>query len=304
MKTLLHSGPSAQSVVLSPKGWDQIEDQREVQQVLSHIRATARYDVYQCAELYELAYPGYQGDLDYYLDRGRVGHVLYLGVGTGRIFSRLARENPQALGIDNSPQMLALLRRRHPHIAAEQVWQADAVTAELPEVQFDAVLAPYSFLQVVEEERLPRLLENVRRWLRPGGRFFTDTFSPYIIPFGKKGLEASVRRIGTDTRIAIYVLYDHLRQSMTEMALVSERGEEKLLEMHLAYYFPHELQAAFQKAGFDGIRIVGGYHGEPFDPSENEVIVYEARRPEDARLSRPAPPGNGRLASPSRSSGA
>ena len=304
MQTLLSPQPTASTetalpAVLSPKGWDQIEDQTEVERVLDHLRATKRYDVYQCAELYELAYPGYQGDLDYYLDKAKTGRALYLGVGAGRIFAPLAQENPEAIGVELSPQMLDLLRGRHPQIAAEQVLRADAVTMELPEARFDTVVAPYSFLQVVEEPKLPQLLENVRRWLRPGGSFYTDTFSPYLIPFAKKGLEANVRRIGADTRIAVYILYDHLRQSMTEMALVCHKGEEKLLEMPLHYYFPHEIAAAFHAAGFDSVRITGGYQGEPFDPSENEVTVYEARRAEEATIPQVAADGNGRrVASP------
>ena len=278
----------------SPKRWDQIEDPVEVRRILGRIQATTRYDVYQCAELYELAYPGYEGDADYYLKKGGRGRVLYLGVGTGRIFSRLARENPEAIGIDNSPEMLGLLHRRHPQIAAKQAILADAVTAELPEAEFDSVLAPYSFLQVVEPEAVPRLLQNVRRWLKPGGRFYTDTFSPYLIPFLNRGLEANVRRIGTDTRIAIYVLYDHLRQSMQEMALVCRDGDERLLQMDLHYHFPHELLAALEGAGLDNVRVAGGYRGERFDPSQNEVIVYEARRPEGATAGVPARSGNGR----------
>jgi SAM-dependent methyltransferase len=302
MKTLLPAELRAPVAGQSPKGWDQIEQPSEVHRVLDRIRAATRYDVYQCAELYESAYPGYEGDAEYYLEKGKDGRVLYLGVGTGRIFSRLAGRNPHAVGIDNSPEMLELLRRRHPEIAARQVLQADAATAELPQAQFDSVLAPYSFLQVVGEDALPRLLKNVHRWLKPGGRFHADTFSPYLIPFLKKGLEASIRVIGADTRIAIYVLYDHLKQSMQEMAFVCRGGEEKLLQMNLHYYFPRELLAALRTAGFDEVSIAGGYRGESFDPSENEVIVYEARRREDAKGQRQAPSGNGRCPAPSRPS--
>lgn len=262
----------------SLRGWRQIEDRDEVDQTLERIGAMPCCDVYQCPDLYELAYPGYQGDLEYYLDKGREGKVLYVGLGTGRIFAPLARQNPEALGIESSPQMLDLFHRRHPDIAPGRLIQADAATADLPEDHFDAVLAPYSFLQVIAEEKLRKLLANVRRWLNPVGRFSTDTFSPYLVPFCKRGLEASIRCIGPDTRVAIYVLYDHLRQSMTEMALICSGGQERLLRMHLHYYFPHELRAACQAAGFDEVRIFGGYCGEPFDPCENEVIVYEAQR--------------------------
>jgi SAM-dependent methyltransferase len=273
---------TAQATQHSLRGWEQLEDPDEVRRVLSEIRGIPPRDVFSCAELYDLAYPGYDGDADFYLERGRRGRVLYLGVGTGRIFSRLARENPDAVGLDSSPEMLELLRRRHPHVRAGQVLLGDAAAAPLGESVFDAVVAPYSFLQVVGEARVPQLLRNVLRALKPGGALLTDTFSPYLIPFRGKGLETNVRLTGTGTKIAIYVLYDHLRQDMTELALVERAGERTVLEMRLHYYFPHELLAAFRHAGFATCTLWGGYHGEAFDPSENEVFVYEAGKPTSA----------------------
>ena len=53
----------------SPKEWDQIEDPEEVKLVLDRLRQATRFDVYSCAELYDLAYPGYRGDTGYYADR-------------------------------------------------------------------------------------------------------------------------------------------------------------------------------------------------------------------------------------------
>jgi len=244
--------------------------------------------VWHCAEQYELAYPGYEGDRDYYLEKGKNGRVLYLGVGTGRIFGKMAEQNPAAVGLDSSPEMLDLLRRKFSRLTDRQLMLADAVNAPLSANQFDTIVAPYSFLQVVKEEQLAPLLDSVHRWLKPGGRFHTDTFSSFLIPFSKKGLEASIRCIGGETRIAIYVLYDHLRQTMKEMALVSRGQEEKLLEMNLHYYFPHELEKAMRSAGFDSVNVYGGYHGEPFNPSENEVTVFEARKVDRSN-------GNGQL---------
>ncbi|HEX3147903.1 MAG TPA: class I SAM-dependent methyltransferase [Gemmataceae bacterium] len=91
----------------SPKrAWDIIDHPDEVRRVLERIRRTARFDVYRCADLYDLAYPGYGGDADYYLSKGRVGKVLYLGVGTGRIFTRIAQLNPEAIGLDTSGEMI------------------------------------------------------------------------------------------------------------------------------------------------------------------------------------------------------
>ena len=59
------------------------------------------------------------------------------------------------------------------------------------------------------------------------------------------------------TRIAIYVVYNHVRQSMTELAMIDGKGGEILLEMKLNYYFPREISQAMQEAGLAAPRIAG-----------------------------------------------
>ena len=280
MRQLADHLSALQPLPLSPANWEQIEDPEEVQQVLDDLQGKCRGQVYECAELYDLAYPGYPGDRDYYLEQGRSGRVLYLGVGTGRLFCPLARTNPQAVGIDLSGPMLARLRAKCPDLKPGQLLQGDAATAPLPAEQFDTVLAPYSFLQVIPPDRLPQLLANVRQTLVPSGRFCTDTFSPYLIPFRRAGLETNVRQVRPDTRISIYVIYNHLRRQMKELAHVATPRGEHVLEMDLSYQFPHEILAALQSAGFADAAVYGGYDHQPFDAAESEVLVYEARRPQ------------------------
>jgi len=272
--------PIAEPTGHSPKhAWGVIEDPAAVQEVLDRVRRAGRFDVYRCPDLYDLAYPGYPGDAAYYLQNGRTGSVLYLGVGTGRLFAPLADANPEAVGLEASADMLDHLHRARPGLRG-RILHADAAAADLGADRFDAILAPYSFLQCLDEADARRVVRNAHRWLKPGGSFHTDTFSPYLIPFVASGLEASVRVVAGGTRVAIYVRYDHLAQRMTEYALVERAGSpDRVLEMHLHYYFPHQLLALLADAGLESPRVSGGYAREAFDPGGNEVLVYEARKP-------------------------
>jgi SAM-dependent methyltransferase len=254
-------------------------DPQAITKVLAQLQQATRLDVFTRPDLYELAYPGYAGDAEFYRQKGREGRVVYLGVGTGRMFAPLAAENPAAIGIERSPQMRTLFQQRHSALAPGRVLLADAATAELPDESVDTVLAPYSFLQVVDPSSLPRLLENIHRWLKPGGRLYADTFSPYLIPFRQAGIEFNIRQVSEQVRISIYALYDHLAQSMRELALIDTGGQQQVLEMNLGYYFPRELTAALEAAGFAAVQVHGGYQGEPVDTLESEVLVYEATKP-------------------------
>lgn len=263
----------------SPANWDQIETQDEVTHTLEVIQSAIRFDVYKHPDLYNLAYPGYKGDNEYYIEKGKEGSVLYLGVGTGRLFVPLAHLNPNLVGLDISPEMLKLLRQNNPEIVENQILEADARTFDLGENTFDRVVAPYSFLQCFDEEDMLKLFRNVYRALKPEGTFHTDTFSPFLIPFRKKGLETSIRLVAESTRVAIYVTYNHVLQTMQELAFISKNNApDQVLEMNMYYYFPHEVVDALRMAGFKETNVIGDYTNESFDSTEHEIVTYEARK--------------------------
>lgn len=276
MDQSISRGSRHPAIPLPPCSWKQLEDLREVRAVLEDIRNRPRTNIYECAELYDLAYPGYEGDCAYYLQQGSRGHVLYLGVGTGRIFAPLASQNSQAIGVELSPTMVQWLQQKHPYLRTGTLIEGDVTKIDLPQSHFDTVLAPYSFLQVIAAEKLAALLKSIRTWLKPGGRFCTDTFSPYSIPFRIPGLETNTRGNGAELQIVTYIVYDHLQQAMTELTRVQTPERDELLEMNLRYYFPQELVEAMHAAGFESVTIAGGYQGETFDPLTNDVLVYEA----------------------------
>jgi SAM-dependent methyltransferase len=105
--------------------------------------------------------------------------VLELGCGTGRYF-RAVRHTRALTGIDASPAMLA--EARFPVGASEitagsiELVHADIVTCDLGPSRFDLV---YSIGVLAEHTPLnARVVANVFRWLRPGGRFAFTTVHP------------------------------------------------------------------------------------------------------------------------------
>ena len=89
--------------------------------------------------------------------------VLDVGCGAGSLARRLAAVVPQVEAVDRSPAMVAAARRAAPENLA--VHSADALTLELPENSYDAVLSSAVLHHLPLEEALPRMA----RWLKPGG---------------------------------------------------------------------------------------------------------------------------------------
>ncbi|MBD5627523.1 MAG: methyltransferase domain-containing protein [Desulfovibrio sp.] len=98
--------------------------------------------------------------------------ILDLGCGTGTLACELALRAGRVIGIDASPEMIAAATRSFPQI---EFRVADAL--ELPfAAEFDMVFSNAVFHWLPDHDRL---LKNIRRSLKPGGRL--------VCEFGAKG---------------------------------------------------------------------------------------------------------------------
>lgn len=100
--------------------------------------------------------------------------VLEVATGSGEMFRRLLRRNPNGLtcGIDISPNMAArtqrVARRRLPHIAAH-CQAVDARNMPFRDGAFDAVICCY-LLELLGEADIMQTMAEMRRVLRPNGK--------------------------------------------------------------------------------------------------------------------------------------
>jgi demethylmenaquinone methyltransferase/2-methoxy-6-polyprenyl-1,4-benzoquinol methylase len=98
--------------------------------------------------------------------------ALDLGCGTGPVSERLARRlgDLGVVGLDLNPRMLEFAHRRAPQ---RSVLRGDAQRLPFPDRSFDLVSTGYLFKYV----ELDRLVREIRRVLRPGGRLGGYDFS-------------------------------------------------------------------------------------------------------------------------------
>jgi 2-polyprenyl-3-methyl-5-hydroxy-6-metoxy-1,4-benzoquinol methylase len=89
--------------------------------------------------------------------------VLDVGCGAGALARRLAATVPHVDGVDRSAEMIDVARRSAPPNLSLQV--ADALTVELPEGSYDAVVSSAVLHHLPLAQALPRMAG----WLRPGG---------------------------------------------------------------------------------------------------------------------------------------
>ncbi len=101
--------------------------------------------------------------------------MLEIATGSGEMFSRIAERNPSGLnvGVDLSPSMAAatlkLIRAKHPLVNCA-LKAVDARQMPFRDGSFDTVVCCY-LLELLASNDIVKMLHEVHRVLRPGGRF-------------------------------------------------------------------------------------------------------------------------------------
>jgi ArsR family transcriptional regulator len=126
-----------------------------------------------------------------------VESLLDAGTGTGRMLELLAPDIKHGVGVDVSPEMLAIARDRlaRAHIQHAQVRLADTFRLPFPAGTNDAGFDAALFHQVLHYLDDPQAaIAEAVRVLKPGGRILIVDFSPHELEFLRS--ELAHRRLG------------------------------------------------------------------------------------------------------------
>lgn len=153
---------------------------------------------------------------------GSIETVLDAGTGTGRMLELLAPYIKRGVGVDASPDMLAIARDRleRAHIHHCQVRLADVYRLPFPEHDFDAVL----FHQVLHYLEDPQgAIAEAARVLKPGGRILIADFAPHDLEFLRTELQH--RRLGFSDREVQGWFHAAGLKSLASEAIAPEKGQ-------------------------------------------------------------------------------
>jgi SAM-dependent methyltransferase len=191
------------------------------------------------------------------------GDVLDLCCGPGRASVELARRGARVTGVDRSQFMLEKARARAGAVGVEVEWVSSDMRDFVRPQSYDLALSLFtSFGYYEAAEDNARVLENVRRSLRPGGKLAMDTMNKERLA---KIHEPASCSEGPDSQLMFErrrILPGWERMETTYYAMAEGRYEAFPIALWL--YSATELRALLHAAGFSEVAVYGSYAGAPF----------------------------------------
>lgn len=212
-----------------------------------------------------------------------VGTVLDLACGTGTMACLLAQRGYELIGVDFSPEMLAVAAEKGAAVSGEKPIFLCQAMEELD--LYGTVDACVCLLDSVNHMTVPEKLQEAfhRVWLflEPGGTFIFDVHTPTHL----QGLDGEMFLDETEDAYCVWRTdYDPQSRICTYAMDVFQREGtlwRREEEVHEEYaYTPEELEAGLRRVGFVEIQQYGERSLNP--PGEGEErIFFTARKPEE-----------------------
>ena len=245
----------------------------------------------QWAEIYDSVYSYVREDIPFYVEEARraAGLVLELGCGTGRVAIPIAEAGVDVVGVDSSPAMLEVARRKA--AASGEASRLTLVQADMrdfafaDDCRFGLVIVPFrGFLSLLSVEDQIATLENVRRHLEPGGELAFNIFVPDLNMLVQEGDAAYHLRDVTDpatgARLVLWhqSAYDNYNQIIDTRMIVDELDQTGVVtrrlyrHFQLRYVHRWEMHHLLEVCGFEVEDLFGDFDRSPFDDTSGEMV--------------------------------
>jgi SAM-dependent methyltransferase len=212
-------------------------------------------------------------DIPFYVDLAvqSGGPVLELGAGSGRVAVPTALAGIPVVGVDSSPGMLELARRRAaPHEIDLRLVEADM--RALPDLGwFALVTIPFrALLHLSTDDERRAVLASARERLLPGGLLAFDVFHPDAEDIA----ETNDRWLEREPGIWERARWDAKRRELE----LSVRTETTEAAMDLWWVEPRDWRRLLHESGYERVEAYGSFDRSPLlaDAVDSVWIAHPA----------------------------
>jgi SAM-dependent methyltransferase len=242
---------------------------------------------------YDLENADFTEDLDFWLDLAEThgDPILELGCGSGRVLLHLARRGHAITGVDNSPEMLALLEAKlkqasTKHIAVPPTRLAASLHDFQTTESFKLAIMPFNtFMHLLTLEAQTAALVNIRQHLAVGAPLALDMPNPgdaYAGPEPGLALERTFRDGASTVQQFSCIALDRAAQLahitwLYDAIAPGGAVQRTVVPLTLRYTFPGEMRLLVERCGFTLTHLYGDYDCSPLaDGSPRMIVVATA----------------------------
>lgn len=249
---------------------------------------SAQFDAF--AAYYDADYRNYNEDVDFILTlAAEVGDpVLELGCGTGRLLLPLAQQGHTVTGVDISPALLALARRKLQDAGLEaqvDLRQADMRTFDLPRHDYGfAFCTSNTLMHLARPADQMAALRNAHRHLASGGALLLDLFNPDVARLAMvDGVQELADRWQDEQTGAQVIKWavrtvdwaEQLQETIFiyDETLLDGSSRRTVCPFLLRFLWRHEAELMLQAAGFTVEDVWGDFEGGDYDAAADHLIL-------------------------------
>lgn len=237
------------------------------------------------ARFYDVIYDHVRSnaDSDYFLKKilEANGPVMEVGVGTGRFFTEALKKGADIYGIDISPSMIEILKKKLPTKEHHRIAVQNLCTLDLQK-SFDLIIAPFRvFMHLITIEEQFQALDTVYHHLKPGGTLIFDLFVPNLKMLlegmdNVKDFEGEYQAGKKLVRYSSMQAYPINQISYVTFKLVWEEGGKEMSKdwnTVLRYFFRYELEHLINQSKLKLEKIYGDFAENDLNKDSKEFIV-------------------------------
>ncbi len=211
------------------------------------------------------------------LDLPKGARVLDLCCGWGRLSIPLAQRGYRVTGLDLSKYHIRLAKQSAKRAGVDVEW-INADMREIPgRARFDAVFncfTSFGYLETESEDQ--RVLEGVRRVLKPGGTFFIDTMNHDNLM--RVFRESEFRELPDGAYMMERRNYDvRTGRIENDWIYVTPEGERHVQSHSLRLYTFTELERMLNDAGLTARETWGDFRGSNYTMYSQRMVVLAER---------------------------
>lgn len=253
----------------------------------------------ESALFYDHVATGVEGDVAFYVEEAYSARspVLEIGCGTGRILIPVAEAGLEVVGLDASPDMLAIAGKKLEWCGPDIHGRVQLVRGDMRDFALDRLFSlvtiPYrAFLHNLSVEDQLRTLERVRAHLSEDGRLILNVFDPKVqllaagrwsVPSGRRR-EFVHPRTGNRVTIKEDFRYD-VDGQLVEGEFVFDEIDDATgaivatthSPLTLRYIFRYEMEHLLARSGLRVEMLFGDFKRGPYRAGGEQIWVARRR---------------------------